>query len=79
MELKARKTVKPAVAPESLQDRVAQAFNQAADVATPQRRSGASGAAEAAGILTAIDEDPEGGEEAPCPREFDYDTDAGEE
>ena len=35
-----------------------------------------SGAAAAAGVLTAIDEDNEGDEEAPVPGEFDYYTDA---
>ena len=84
MEFKARKHVKAAVAPapETIQDRVSEAFNQARDAATggsSRQRAGASGAAEAAGILTAVDEDPEGGEEAECPREFEYDTDAGEE
>ncbi|EHY52113.1 proteasome regulatory particle base subunit [Exophiala dermatitidis] len=34
-----------------------------------------SGAAAAAGVLTAIDEDEEGAEEAPVPHEFDYETD----
>lgn len=34
-----------------------------------------SGAAAAAGVLTAVDEDEEGDEEAPLPRDFDYFTD----
>lgn len=34
-----------------------------------------AGAAAAAGVLTAIDEDEEGAEEAPVPHEFDYETD----
>jgi 26S proteasome regulatory subunit N2 len=33
---------------------------------------GMGGAAAAAGVLTAVDEDEEGGEEAPLPEEFDY-------
>ncbi|KAL9107824.1 MAG: hypothetical protein Q9227_007339 [Pyrenula ochraceoflavens] len=37
-----------------------------------------SGAAAAAGVLTAIDEDEEGGEEAPVPDDFDYKTDTEE-
>jgi 26S proteasome regulatory subunit N2 len=41
-------------------------------------RGGGSGAAAAAGVLTAVDEDEEGAEEAPVPREFDYESDAGE-
>lgn len=42
---------------------------------------GGSGAADAAGVLTAVDEDEDGGEEAPLPREFDYYTsdDEGDE
>jgi 26S proteasome regulatory subunit N2 len=38
-----------------------------------------SGAAAAAGVLTAIDEDQEGDEEAPVPDGFDYHTDAEED
>lgn len=34
-----------------------------------------SGAAAAAGVLNAIDEDVEGGEEAPCPDEFEVSED----
>ncbi|KAI1810802.1 26S proteasome regulatory subunit rpn2 [Poronia punctata] len=40
---------------------------------TPDRNT--SGAAAAAGVLTALDEDEEGQEEAPLPRDFDYYTD----
>jgi 26S proteasome regulatory subunit N2 len=35
-----------------------------------------SGAAAAAGVLTAVDEDNEGDEEAPAPNDFEYFTDA---
>jgi len=38
-----------------------------------------SGAAAAAGVLTAIDEDNEGDVEAPVPADFDYFTDGEEE
>ena len=38
-----------------------------------------SGAAAAAGVLTAVDEDDEGGVEAECPREFEYFTDGEDE
>jgi 26S proteasome regulatory subunit N2 len=38
-----------------------------------------AGAAAAAGVLTAIDEDEEGAEEAVCPGEFDYETDGEQE
>ncbi|KAL8946532.1 MAG: hypothetical protein Q9222_007084 [Ikaeria aurantiellina] len=70
MELKAKKTVKPAAAPPTLQDRVTEALGQ-------QEAAGqeSGGAAEAAGVLTAVDEDAEGGEEAEVPREFEYFTD----
>ncbi|KAL8719408.1 MAG: hypothetical protein Q9225_003573 [Loekoesia sp. 1 TL-2023] len=71
MEMKAKKTVKPAAAPATLQDRVNEAIGQQEAV---NRESG-DGAAEAAGVLTAVDEDVEGGEEAEVPREFDYFTD----
>ncbi|KAL8698409.1 MAG: hypothetical protein Q9201_006585 [Fulgogasparrea decipioides] len=70
MEMKAKKTVKPAVAPATLQDRVSQALNQQEGTS---RETG--GAAEAAGVLTAVDEDVEGGDEADVPREFEYFTD----
>jgi 26S proteasome regulatory subunit N2 len=64
IELKARKMVKaaaptnPTAAPTLSGEPVAPS--------TP------GGAQEAAGVLTAIDEDQEGGEEAVCPGEFDY-------
>jgi len=38
-----------------------------------------TGAAAAAGVLTAVDEDEEGGEEAEVPREFEYFTDNEDE
>lgn len=46
--------------------------------ATPSREGGA-GAAAAAGVLTAVDEDAEGDEEADIPKEFEYFTDEEEE
>lgn len=73
MELKARKNTKPAAAPETLQDRVTAAFNQ--QDAAERRTQESGGAAEAVGVLTALDEDEGGGDEAPMPGEFDYDTD----
>lgn len=74
MELKARKIVKAAAAPETLQDRVNAAYTQrdAAAVA-------AGGAAAAVGVLNAVDEDSEGAEEAEVPREFEYHSDGGGE
>ena len=84
MELKARKS-KPAPAAENMDDRVNEALrsfrfaNQMSPSELARAGAGAGGAAEAAGVLTAIDEDGEGGEEAECPREFEYDTDVGDE
>lgn len=48
----------------------------AAPPQTPVRNLVGAGAAAAAGVLTAVDEDEEGGEEAEVPNEFDYETDA---
>ncbi|MCJ1375406.1 proteasome regulatory particle base subunit [Loxospora ochrophaea] len=83
MEFKARKNVKTAAAPASLQDRVTDAYAQqlAATAASTTSAAGAGtgGAAEAAGVLTAVDEDPEGGEEAEVPAAFDYLSDGGGE
>ena len=76
LELKARKIVKPAAAPETLQDRVNAAFNPPQTPAATRGESG--GAAEAAGVLNAVDEDVEGGEEAEVPRPFDYYEDESE-
>jgi 26S proteasome regulatory subunit N2 len=42
---------------------------------TASRNQIGVGAAAAAGVLTAVDEDGEGDEEAPVPRDFDYYTD----
>ncbi|THC99763.1 hypothetical protein EYZ11_000813 [Aspergillus tanneri] len=87
IEMKASKEVKqPAAAGETLQDRLQAAIGAAA-LQTPQRGGpgqismGAgptAGAAAAAGVLTAVDEDQEGGEEAPVPEEFKYESE-GEE
>lgn len=77
VELKARKTVKPAAAPETLQDRVNAAFNQARS-ADEAAREETGGAAEAVGVLTAIDEGGEGEEDAEVPKEFEYHSDGHE-
>lgn len=71
IELKASKEVKQAAAPETLQDRVNAAM-ATADQQTRTAGAGAGGAAAAAGVLTAVDEDDEGAEEAPVPEEFEY-------
>jgi len=73
MELKTRKIVKPAAAPETLQDRVAAAFSEQEAAGSSRERT--SGAAEAVGVSTAADEDDEEAEEAELPHEFDYYSD----
>lgn len=72
IELKASKEVKQATAPTAAGPQDANAPQ------TPVATSG-SGAAAAAGVLTAVDEDEEGAEEAPLPDEFEYDTEGGGE
>lgn len=82
IEMKASKDVRqPAPQAESLQDRLQAAIGAAA-LQTPQRGvapEAAVGAAAAAGVLTAVDEDEEGDEDAPVPNEFDYETEGEEE
>ncbi len=91
IELKAKKTVKAAAAPETLEDRINAAYDARegrpeSDRTRYLREQGvgaadftSGGAAVAAGVLTAVDEDEEGAEEAELPREFDYQSDAEEE
>ncbi|PGG98296.1 hypothetical protein AJ80_09557 [Polytolypa hystricis UAMH7299] len=79
IELRASKEVKQAAtAPETLQDRINAAISAAerpsAAAAAPTTPT-TGGAAAAAGVLTAVDEDEEGAEEAPLPGEFDYFSD----
>ena len=71
--MKAKKGTKSAAAPSTLQDQVNNAFNSSGAGAET------SGAAEAVGVLNAVDEDEEGGEEADIPKDFEYDTEGGEE
>ncbi|KAJ5632444.1 hypothetical protein N7490_008783 [Penicillium lividum] len=64
-----------------LKDRLQVAMDNAA-LQTPQRAAmsdAAAGAAAAAGVLTAIDEDEEGAEDAPLPNDFTYESDGGNE
>ncbi|CAI7630952.1 unnamed protein product [Penicillium pancosmium] len=87
VELKASKeTRQPAHPTETLQDRLQAAIGTAA-LQTPQRAdaraalsglSGAGGASAAAGVLTAVDEDEEGVEDAPVPDEFAYESEEEE-
>jgi 26S proteasome regulatory subunit N2 len=76
VELKATKVeTKPAPAAQGLVPQ-AQAADQPAPPTPAQgATTNAGGAAAAAGVLTAVDEDEEGAEEAPLPEEFDYHTD----
>ena len=95
IEMTATKEVKearqPAPAPdagETLQDRL-HAVMGGAGLQTPQRGAGRfplgadsaalADAAAAAGVLTAVDEDEEDGEEAPVPNDFEYETDPDDE
>lgn len=81
LELKAKKvTTAEAPAPESLEDRVNAAYRSAGGQrpATPNNQE-ESGASAAAGVLTAVDEDEEGAEEAEAPRDFDYHSDGDAE
>ena len=76
IELKARKNVKVAAAPaphptglDSLRGDPALRQAMALSQGAPHARD------DVAGVLTSVDEDPEGGEEAEVPREFDYYSD----
>ena len=75
VELKAKRTVDRAAAPETAEDRVTAAYGNEDAV---DARHGAGGAAAAAGVLTAVDEDEEGAEGAEVPRDFDYFSDEDE-
>ncbi|KAJ6015498.1 hypothetical protein N7540_010089 [Penicillium herquei] len=86
VELKASKEPRqPAPPAETLQDRLQAAIGTAA-LQTPQRSAARAalsdtpaGAAAAAGVLTAADEDEEGAEDAPLPDDFTYETDGEDE
>ncbi len=69
-------TIEKAAAPPTLEDMRNESFNlrRQADA-----QGEASGAAIAAGVLTAVDEDEEGGEEAEVPHDFEYFTDNEDE
>ncbi|CAI7639423.1 unnamed protein product [Penicillium discolor] len=86
IELKASKEARQAPPPtETLQDRLQAAIGTAA-LQTPQRAdaraalsAATGGAAAGAGVLTAVDEDEEGVEDAPVPDEFLYESDGEEQ
>ncbi|KAK7702905.1 proteasome regulatory particle base subunit [Botryosphaeria dothidea] len=76
LELKVKKsatTPAPGAPGHSLQDRVEDVYSS-----RDAEASHTTGAAEAAGVLTAVDED-EDDEEASAPRDFDYYSEGGEE
>ncbi|KAJ5503399.1 hypothetical protein N7463_006273 [Penicillium fimorum] len=87
VELKASKEARQQPPPtETLQDRLQAAMGTAA-LQTPQRADAraalsaatSGGAAAGAGVLTAVDEDEEGVEDAPVPDEFSYESDGEEQ
>ena len=67
-----------AAAPTTLEDMRNESFNLRRQ-ADGQTEVPGAGAAAAAGVLTAVDEDEEGGEEAQVPGEFEYFTDNEDE
>jgi 26S proteasome regulatory subunit N2 len=71
-------TVEKAAAPTTLEDMRNESLSSRRE-AQGQDEVAGSGAAAAAGVLTAVDEDEEGGEEADIPRDFEYFTDNEEE
>ena len=71
-------SVEKAAAPTTLEDMRNESFNLRRQADAQGEVSGA-GAAAAAGVLTAVDEDEEGGEEAEVPREFEYFSDNQDE
>ncbi|EDN10425.1 hypothetical protein HCAG_06228 [Histoplasma mississippiense (nom. inval.)] len=76
IELRASRETKLAAAGETIQDRINAAMSA---LEQPAVAGTFGGAAAAAGVLTAVDEDEEGAEEAPVPNEFDYYSDAAED
>ncbi|KAM5452889.1 proteasome regulatory particle base subunit [Microsporum canis] len=87
IELSASKETRPAATAgnqgSTVQGRLSAALQGAAPAAsaaptTPARQGATAGAAAAAGVLTAVDED-EGVEEAPVPDEFTYETEGEDE
>lgn len=72
--------VERAAAPTTLEDLRQESFSLRRQADSHGEAAGAlSGAAAAAGVLTAVDEDEEGGEEAEVPREFEYFSDGEDE
>ncbi|PQE17989.1 proteasome cyclosome protein [Rutstroemia sp. NJR-2017a BVV2] len=73
-------SIEKAAAPTTLEDMRNESFNLRRQADAQGEAAGAlSGAAAAAGVLTAVDEDEEGAEEATLPGEFEYFTDGEDE
>ena len=73
-------SIERAVAPTTLEDMRNETFNILRQADAQGEASGNfSGAAAAAGVLTAVDEDEDGGEEADVPQEFEYFSDSEDE
>ncbi len=73
-------SIEKAPAPATLEDMRNESFNLRRRADAQGEASGAyAGAAAAAGVLTAVDEDEDGGEEADVPREFEYFSDNEED
>ena len=68
-----------AAAPTTLEDMRNESFNLRRQADGQAGGVPGAGAAAAAGVLTAVDEDEEGVEEAQAPREFEYFTDNEDE
>jgi 26S proteasome regulatory subunit N2 len=66
-------SIEKAAAPTTLEDMRNESFN------LRRQAEGETSGAGAAAVLTAVDEDEEGGEEAECPGGFDYISDGEEE
>ena len=85
MELKAKKKAQPAAAAPGSSSRGPQMGNDPFARGDEDQdmmdaiQSSLTGAAAGAGVLTAVDEDEEGGEEAPVPNEFEYETEPEDE
>ena len=78
--LKSKKPSPAAVPATASHDSIAaDSTRQQQDTAMQDSTNEPEGAAEAAGVLTAVDEDDEGGEEAELPHDFDYHSDAYDE
>lgn len=76
LELKAKKKTAPPAPTPGAPARGAD--TDMSDVNSNAAVLGVGGAAAAAGVLNAVDEDEEGGEEAPCPDEFEVDDEMEE-